>query len=197
MMDISFESLSRGERYHLLNGIVVPRPIAWITSKSEAGVVNLAPFSTFNIVSYEPPLVGVNMLLNAQGKLKDSTSNLLASKEFVVNIGSEEMVSTIHKSAYPYPPEVAEPEVLGLSLLQSVDVAPPRLADAPLSMECRLHHVVELSEDGSKFMVGRVLRLHARDGLINDGQIDSALLRPAFRLGGAAYGTLGNIVVPK
>lgn len=195
-MEISFESLSRVERYHLLNGIVVPRPIAWITSKSATGVVNLAPFSTFNIVSYEPPLVGVTMLLNAQGQLKDSTTNLLTSEEFVVNIGSEPMTSTIHKSAYPYPPEVAEPDVLGLSLLQSVDVAPPRLADVPLSLECTLHHVVELSTDGSKFMIGRVLRLHARDGIVNDGQIDSTVLRPAFRLGGPAYGTLGDIIVP-
>lgn len=193
MTHIEFDALNPEQTYKLLTGVVVPRPIAWITTMSDAGVVNLAPFSCYTIVSNKPPLLGVNMGRKA-GVRKDTARNALASGQFVVNIGDESMVAPIHLSAVEHPPEVSEPQLLGLALAPSTHVRVPRLADVPISLECRLHQVVPFGDTGAEFVVGEVLALHARDGLLRDGKIDSAALRPVCRLGGPTYGTLGRII---
>ena len=192
-MELCLADLEPPQRYKLLNAIVVPRPIAWITSRSPSGLVNLAPFSTFTIVSYEPPLLGINMGRRANGERKDSARNAIETGEYVVNIGTEDMIDMIQKSSAPHPPEVSEVDLLGLSLLPGVDVNVPRLADAPLSMECRLHQVVRFGSSDGEFVVGEVIRLHSREGLVNDCKIESESLRPAFRLAGLSYGSLGKI----
>lgn len=192
-MELYLADLEPPERYKLLNAIVVPRPIAWITSRSPDGVVNLAPFSAFTIVSYEPPLLGVNMGRRADGTRKDSARNAIETGEYVVNIGSDDMIDLIQKSSAPHPPEVSEVDLLKLDLSPGVDVNVPRLSIAPLSMECRLHQVARFGSSDGEFVVGEVIRLHSRDGLVNDCKIDSEALRPAFRLAGLAYGSIGNV----
>ena len=185
--------LSAEATYRLLSGIVVPRPVAWITSVSADGVVNLAPFSCFTFVSNQPPLLGVNVGRKA-GQRKDTGANILAMREFVVNIGDSSQLVAIHESSVEHPPEVSEAELLGLRTLPSQTVQVPRLVDAPVSMECKLERVVPFGHGGSEFFVGEVMAFHFRDGLLENGKIDTLKLDPVARLGGPNYARLGEIL---
>ena len=185
--------LSPEATYRLMSGIVVPRPIAWITTVSEDGVVNLAPFSCFTFVSNKPPLLGVNIGRKA-GQRKDTGANIHALGEFVVNIGSASQLDAIHESSVEHAPEVSEAELLGLATEPSERIRPPRLRDAPVSMECRLEQVVPFGRGGSEFMVGEVLVFHLRDGLYRNRKIETLELDPVCRIGGPNYATLGKII---
>jgi flavin reductase (DIM6/NTAB) family NADH-FMN oxidoreductase RutF len=192
-MEIFAAGLAVEQTYKLLSGIVVPRPIAWITTASPDGVINLAPFSCYTFVCSKPPLLGINIGKRA-GRQKDTSRNIHALGEFVVNIGDESMLEAIHQSGEEYPPDVSEAELLGLKLAPSRLVRPPRLADVPVSLECKLHSVQEFGDTRAEFIVGEVLVFHARDGLCVDGKIDTAALRPVCRLGGPNYARLGEIL---
>ena len=192
-MEILATTLGAEATYKLLTGIVVPRPIAWVTTISPRGIVNLAPFSAFTFVSTKPPMVGINIGRKA-GTRKDTGRNIHETGEFVVNIGDETMIEAIHGSAVEYPPDVSEVQVLGLDTAPSRKVRPPRLAAAPISLECRLHQAIEFGQTGAEFTVGEVLVFHVANGLYEGGKIDTAKLRPACRLGGPNYARLGEIV---
>lgn len=192
-MLIDAGALSPEATYRLMSGIVVPRPIAWITSLSQSGVINLAPFSCFTFVSNKPPLLGVNVGRKA-GRRKDTGANIHAMKEFVVNIGDASQMVAIHESSAEHAPDVSETELLGLHTLPCSTVRVPRLADAPVSMECRLERVIEFGETGAEFIVGEVTMFHLRDGLVQDGKVDTKALDPVCRIGGPNYATLGEIV---
>ncbi len=179
--------------YRLLSGIVVPRPIAWISTQSAEGLVNLAPFSCYTYVCSKPPMVGVNIGRRA-GQRKDTSRNILGRREFVVNIGDETMVEAIHRSADEYSRDVSETELLGLELAASEAIATPRLAAVPVSMECRLHSVQEFGETRAEFIVGEVLVFHVLDDVCTGGKVDSAKLRPLARLGGPNYAGLGEMM---
>jgi flavin reductase (DIM6/NTAB) family NADH-FMN oxidoreductase RutF len=192
-MQIAAETLDPEATYRLLVGVVVPRPIAWVCTLNAAGGVNLAPFSCFTFVSNKPPMVGINVGRKA-GVLKDTGCNIHARGEFVVNIADDSLIETVHASAVEYPPEVSEAELLGLETVPGERVATPRLAAAPVSLECRFHRAVAFGDTGSEFIVGEVLVFHLRDGLLENGKVDAARLRPACRLGGPNYARLGEIV---
>jgi flavin reductase (DIM6/NTAB) family NADH-FMN oxidoreductase RutF len=193
-MEISVPDLSKAEVYKLLNCMVVPRPIAWITSRSGQGVVNLAPFSTCTIVQYDPPLLGVNMMFRADGSRKDTARNTIDNGEFIVHIADDSMLDALHASGFSHPPEVSEVDLLGLATAPGVDVAVPRLRDAPLALECKLFRLISFGP-GSEFVVGEIVRIHARPGLVRDFGIDTQALRPLARLGGPVYGKLGEVIV--
>lgn len=178
--------------YRLLTGMVVPRPIAWVTTVSEKGVVNLAPFSCFTFVSSKPPMVGINVGLRGRDQ-KDTARNILGAKSFVVNIADETMVEKIHLSAVAHPSNISEATLLGLDTIPGDKVAVPRLAAAPISMECALRHDIEFGTTGSKFLVGEVLVFHLRDGLCENNKVDTRVLRPICRIGGPNYAGLGEI----
>ena len=192
-MDILAASLGPEATYKLITGIVVPRPIAWVTTLGAGDVVNLAPFSAFTFVSNKPPMVGINVGRRA-GELKDTARNIHATREFVVNIADDSMIEAIHLSAVEHPPEVSEAELLGLETVASQTLRVPLLAQVPISLECRLHRSIAFGDTGSEFMVGEILVFHIRDGLAANGKIDSAKLRPVCRLGGPNYARLGEIV---
>jgi flavin reductase (DIM6/NTAB) family NADH-FMN oxidoreductase RutF len=192
-MDFAASTLGPEAMYKLLTGIVVPRPIAWVTTLSPGGNVNLAPFSAFTFVSNKPPMVGINVGRKA-GVMKDTGNNIRATGEFVVNIPDETMIEPVHLSAVEYPPEVSEADLLGLPVAPGTHLRTPRLADAPISMECRFHRAIAFGDTGSEFMVGEVIAFHIRDGLLVNGKIDTAKLRPICRLGGPNYALLGEIV---
>ena len=192
-MDILADSLGPEATYKLLTGVVVPRPIAWVSTISTTGVVNLAPFSAFTFVSTKPPMVGINVGRKA-GQLKDTARNIHATREFVVNIADETMIDTVHLSAIEYAPEISETELLGLELAPSRHISVPRLLAAPISLECRLHRVIAFGDTGSEFTVGEISVFHIRDGLLENGRIDSEKLRPICRIGGPNYAKLGEIV---
>lgn len=195
-MDIEAASLGPQQVYKLITGIVVPRPIAWVTTLTAQGGVNLAPFSAFTFVSQKPPMVGINVGRKA-GRRKDTAVNIHAMQEFVVNIADEGMIEPVHLSAVEHEPEVSEVAVLGLLTEPSRVLRTPRLAAAPISLECRLHRVVEFGDTGSEFMVGEIVVFHIRDGLYANGKIDTAQLRPICRIGGPNYAKLGEIVSMK
>ncbi len=192
-MRILAADLNPQQTYKLITGIVVPRPIAWICTRSPEGVLNVAPFSAFTFVSNKPPMLGVNVGRKA-GVMKDTGRNIHATGEYVVHIGDESLVQPIHESAVEHPPEVSEVELLGLQTLPSERIAVPRLAAPPVAMECRLHRAIAFGDTGSEFIVGEVVVFHLRDGLAVDGKIDSVKLNPLCRLGGPTYATLGRVI---
>lgn len=192
-MHIAAPDLTPEQTYKLLSGIVVPRPIAWISSLGPGDRVNLAPFSCFTFLSNTPPMLGVNIGRKA-GQRKDTARNILAHRHYVVNIGDETLLDAIHASAEEHPPEISEADLLGLEVLPSDVIATPRLAAAPISMECRFHSVTPYGDTGAEFFVGKVLVFHIRDGLARDGKIDTEQLRPVCRIGGPNYASLGPIV---
>jgi flavin reductase (DIM6/NTAB) family NADH-FMN oxidoreductase RutF len=190
-MIVNAHELDAEQTYKLLTGVLVPRPIAWITTRSAAGVVNLAPFSAFTFVSTKPPLLGVNIGRKA-GVRKDTAVNILAQGEFVVHIAHAPLVEPLHASAVEHPPEVSEVDLLGLKTSPSTHLKVPRLQAAPVAMECRFHSATPFGDTGAEFFVGEVLCWHVRDGLLTQGKVDSFELDPLCRLGGPWYATLGE-----
>jgi len=192
-MTINANHLTPEATYRLLSGIVVPRPIAWITTLSESGVINLAPFSCFTFVSNKPPLLGINIGRKA-GRHKDTGANIHTLGEFVVNIGDVSQLVNIHDSSAEHAPDVSEVELLGLAVLPSETISVPRLACVPISMECKLERVISFGETGAEFFVGEVTVFHIREGLLENGKIDTRALNPVCRIGGPNYATLGEIL---
>jgi flavin reductase (DIM6/NTAB) family NADH-FMN oxidoreductase RutF len=192
-VDLATADLTFEAAYRLLVGCVVPRPIAWISTLSEHGQANLAPFSCFTFVSSRPPMVAAS-IGPREGALKDTPRNIMRDKEFVVNIADMPLIEPLHLSSFEYPADVSEIEKLGLATAPSVDVRPPRLVDAPINLECRLHKIVEFGDLHTQLVVGEVVRFHIRDALCKDGKIDSFALNPVARLGGPHYAALGRKV---
>lgn len=192
-MQIDPNSLDPEATYRLLSGLVVPRPIAWITTLSSAGVVNLAPFSCFTFVSNKPPMLGVNIGRKA-GRRKDTGAHIHARGEYVVHIGNSSHLHAIHESSAEHPEDVSEADLLGLATTGSETVVVPRLLDAPVAMECRLAQVIPFGSTGAEFFVGEVTRFHLRDGLMRNGKVETLELDPVCRIGGPNYATLGRIV---
>lgn len=189
-MQIDPQSLSEMAIYKLLVGIVVPRPIAWISTVDSRGIVNLAPFSAFTFVSNKPPLLQIG-IWRENGRRKDTARNIFEQRCFVINVVSETLLATAHATSAPYPPEDSEAERLGVELLPGELISAPRIADSPVQMECVFHSSIEYGSDGAEAIVGEVVRFHVDDELIEDGKIDQQRLAPVARLGGPTYATLG------
>jgi flavin reductase (DIM6/NTAB) family NADH-FMN oxidoreductase RutF len=179
--------------YKLLSGLVVPRPIAWISTRNTAGLVNLAPFSCYTFVCSKPPMIGVNIGLR-DGELKDTARTIRDMKEFVINIGDEPMLEKIHQSADEYEAGESETRLLGLTAVPGDLISTPRLRDVPASMECRLHSIHEFGETRAQFIVGEVVQFHFREGVCVDGKVDLAKLNPVGRIGGLQYARLGTLI---
>jgi flavin reductase (DIM6/NTAB) family NADH-FMN oxidoreductase RutF len=192
-MKILSENLNRASAYKLLTGVVVPRPIAWISTVSTGGASNLAPFSCFTFVSTDPPMIGFNCGLR-DGQRKDTARNILETREFVVNVVDEPLLDQMHQSAADYPPDISEMELLRVPCVASDLVSPLRIASSPVSMECHLDQVVSFGISGSEFFVGEIKIFHIRDGLLSNGKVDSEELRPVARLGGPVYGKIGEVL---
>lgn len=164
-MDVDFASLTEYQRYKLMAGLIVPRPIALITTLSPTGVVNAAPFSMFNMLGEEPPIVMVSINRLQDGQLKDTAANIERTKEFVVHLTDEAMAEQMHRCGDRLPADVSELDAVGLTTLASTAVKPPRIAQAPVAFECTLWET--LSTDSRQIFIGQVRWLHARDGLID------------------------------
>jgi flavin reductase (DIM6/NTAB) family NADH-FMN oxidoreductase RutF len=195
-MEIDSRNLDAESAYKLLIGAVVPRPIAWVTSVSPHGGINLAPFSCFTFVSNDPPMVAISVG-RLTGALKHTARNLAERGEFVVNIADETQVEAVHQSSTEYPDDVSEVKELGLALAPSRRIATPRLADAPVSLECRLAQTLEFGNLRSQLLVGEVLCFHVADRLYASGRIDVTRFWPIARLGGPNYARLGEILTLK
>ena len=186
-------ALDPATAYRLLSGVVVPRPIAWVTSCNADGLVNAAPFSAYAYVATSPPMLAISIELNAlTGALKDTAANMLVTGEFVVNVASESNLDALHCTAAGYASDVSEVEMLSLNLLASRHVKAPRIADTAIQMECRLDRSVSLGNGVNTLYIGEVLAFHLSPRIYDGKRIDAAALNPLSRLGGPFYGTTGQ-----
>jgi flavin reductase (DIM6/NTAB) family NADH-FMN oxidoreductase RutF len=186
------DGLTEREAYKLLTGIVVPRPIAWITTCSEDGGVNLAPFSAYVILSNNPMMIGVSVGRRG-ADVKDTARNMKRTGEFVVNAPHVSQAEQVHFSAEELPHGVSEVEVLGLATVPSKAVSVPRLADVAVAMECVFDQAIEFGLSRTELIVGEVKVVHARRGLVRDGKIDTAELEPLGRVAGPRYAGIGPV----
>ncbi len=164
-MDIDFSAITEHERYKLMASLIVPRPIALITTISEDGVVNAAPFSMFNMLGEEPPIVMVSINRLQGGQLKHTAANIVRTREFVVHLTDEAMAEQMHRCGERFPVDVSELAEVGLTTAPSRRVGPPCITQAPAAFECTLYELLETPS--RQIFIGQVHWLHARDGLID------------------------------
>jgi flavin reductase (DIM6/NTAB) family NADH-FMN oxidoreductase RutF len=181
------------EAYRLMISMIVPRPIAWVSSQGRDGTLNLAPFSFFNGIGGNPPTIMLS-ISQRQGRPKDTLRNIQETGEFVVNIVGAELARQMNLSAGEYDYEVDEFALAGLATAPSMDVRPPRVALAPAAMEMIASQIIPVEGTTYTLVLGRVLRYHLREGLLRpNGLIDARRLNPLARLGGDEYALLGDI----
>lgn len=192
MTDIDFARLSAYQRYKLMASLIVPRPIALVTTLGVNGVVNAAPFSMFNMVGEEPPLVMLSINRLKDGHLKDTAANILASGEFVVHIADEAMAPQMHACGTSLPPDQSELALTGLTPVPSSTVRPPRIAEAPVAFECVLHET--LQTDSRYVFFGQVQWLAARAGLVDTQawRVNLREFHPVGRFGASFYTRCGD-----
>jgi len=188
-MEFDFTTLPPKDRYRLLIGSVVPRPIALVTTRDERGVPNAAPFSFFNCFSHDPPIVALGMELRAEGGLKDTVRIIRATREFVVNLVDEAIAERMNICAVDFPEGINELSEAGLTAVPSSVVKPPRIKESPVNMECKLIEELRFGEGGKRSIVlGEVLRFHIHDDvLMPSGRIDLDAMKPVGRLAGSGY----------
>jgi flavin reductase (DIM6/NTAB) family NADH-FMN oxidoreductase RutF len=163
-MQIDPSTHSIADNYKLLTNLVVPRPIAWVSSVGATGVINLAPFSFFNAVGANPLFLIISVGLNEAGEPKDTAINILANGEFVVNMVTEELFDAMNLSAADFPADISEMEAAKLQMAPSVRVKAPRVAEAQCSLECRLFSSQKLGTN--TLIIGKVVMFHVADHLV-------------------------------
>lgn len=173
--------------YPLLNSIVVPRPIAWVSTRSAAGVGNLAPHSFFTVACVDPPLVSITSV-----GAKDTLRNVQETGEMVISLANRPLLERINGTSAPYDPDVDEAEAEGLEMAPSTNVSVPRVAASPASLECTLHSVQELGN--SWLILGRVVGIHVDDAVMRDGHPEFGLMEPLARLGRNEWGLPNEVV---
>lgn len=197
-MDIDFSELSANRIYHAMTQALVPRPVAWVLSENENGNFNLAPFSYFNAVSSDPPLIMLSIGKKPDGEIKDTRTNIIARKNFVVHIAHREMVEQVTQSSASFASGVSEVEELGMSLTDFSGSSLPRLTDCRLAMACELYRVEDIT-DSQALILAEVKSIYVDDSAIVTDQngrikIQAQSIDPISRLGGNEYGLLGDVV---
>jgi flavin reductase (DIM6/NTAB) family NADH-FMN oxidoreductase RutF len=177
---------------------VVPRPIGWISTISPKGIHNLAPYSQFQNLTFDPPYVMFAANQNTRGLRKDSVVNAEQTKEFVYNMATYDLREAVNRSAAEVPPEVDEFDLAGVTKVPSIRVKPCRVAESPIQFECSYHSTLRLPGNGLMgtvdVIIGRVVLIHIKDDLIGpDGRIDLLRIRPLARLGYYDYTTVESI----
>lgn len=191
MRSIDPAALERRERSLLINGLIAPRPIAWVSTIGPDGTRNLAPFSFFGAFSFDPPTVGIGPG-SRRGVNKDTLHNVKASGELVINMVSRDLAEVVNACSGEWGPEVDEWEVSGVTPEESDTVAPPRVAEAPAALECRVHQVLELGDatrPSNNLVVAWVTRIHVREDAIEGAVPDPAALDLVARMGGDEWCT--------
>jgi flavin reductase (DIM6/NTAB) family NADH-FMN oxidoreductase RutF len=186
-MQMDVKSTPVVDVYQMLVGLVTPRPIAWVTTLSKAGIVNLAPFSFFNAFGANPPVVVFSPTLKRDGSKKDTLLNIEANGEFVINASSEKHTELINLSSKMLPIDESELSLTGQSTIASTSIAPPRLADVPFALECRLLQIIPVGHGpiSANLVIGEVLMMHVDDAVLGENrQPDPRKLKAIARLGG-------------
>lgn len=190
--------------YHLLTSIVAPRPIAWISTIGTNGVANLAPFSFFNAVAGFPPTIMFSVSYRRkEPREKDTLRNVRVVGEFVCQIVDEALAEAMARTAMDWPADVNEIEKVGLTAVSSIDIQPPRVAEAPVAMECKVTQIIPIEGATNVMVLGQILRFHLREELYRPelGLVDTMAMKPITRLGGPVeYTKIGELFflpVPK
>jgi flavin reductase (DIM6/NTAB) family NADH-FMN oxidoreductase RutF len=191
-MEIAATTLDRAAAYKLMTGAIVPRPVAWVTTRSVHGIVNAAPYSSYTLISPDPPLVVFHS--SRRNGDKDSARNIRATGEFVINVANEDLLLQMHSCSAVLPPEVSEPAEFGIELAQSVTVAPPRIKASPICFECRMVQMFDVGNEPHTVIMGQIAHFYVADYVYRSGRIDQALLRPVARVGGPTYARLGELI---
>jgi flavin reductase (DIM6/NTAB) family NADH-FMN oxidoreductase RutF len=176
--------------YRALIGVVTPRPIAWVTTVDGEGRVNLAPFSFFNAFGANPPVVVFSPVLRRDRSKKDTLQNLSSVNEFVLNAAVEELAEKVNATAGELPPGQSEADHAGLTLQASTTVRPPRVAESPVHLECRVRQILPIGDGplAANLVIGEVLLIHIADSVLDDrGGVDPRKLRTIARLGADYY----------
>lgn len=186
-MHVAFSTLTAYQRYKLMASLIVPRPIALVTTLNADGVVNAAPFSMFNMLGEDPPILMISVNKLQDHHLKDTSANILAHGEFTVQIADEAIAEEMHRCGETLPPHQSEVELVGLTTAPGRLVKVPRIAEAPVAFECQLHETLETAS--RHIFIGQVVCLHARDDLIDTERWRVRLQNyfPVARFGASFY----------
>jgi flavin reductase (DIM6/NTAB) family NADH-FMN oxidoreductase RutF len=197
MLTLIPEQMEARAPYHLLTSIAAPRPIAWVSTVNLAGVPNLAPFSFYNAVAGFPPTImfSVSYRVQRQPRIKDTLRNVQEVGEFVSHVVDEPLANAMIVTSADWPPGENEFEIAELEAVPSIDVRPPRIAAAPVAMECRVTQIVPVEGSTNVMILGRVVRFHVREDLLRpNGLVDTMKMKPITRLGGAVeYAKIGEL----
>ncbi|ANK86562.1 MULTISPECIES: flavin reductase family protein [Rhizobium] len=190
-VSFDFKELSERERYKLMIGTIIPRPIALVTTVDEHGRINAAPFSFFNCLSADPPILAIGVENNADMSFKDTGHNIRMTEVFTVNIVSFAISEAMHVCGAKYPRGVDELKQAGLTAIPGAKVASPFIAEAPAAFECRRHVTLELGRS-RQIILGEIVYAHYRDGVVDPERlhVDPAAVDAIARLGGDTCTTI-------
>ena len=195
-MQFNPQDLEQTAIYKLLTGIVIPRPIGWISTISEDGINNLAPFSYFNAVGDDPPHVMFSTV-HSNNSNKDTLNNVLATKQFIVNMVTEDLAEQMNRTSQPIPANESEFELAGLTPIGSSLVLPPRVKECKITMECEMVHHYQLENSkagGATIVIGKIVLFHVDESVLLDNyKINLETYKPIARLAGSNYSKLGDI----
>ena len=195
MKTFNYKDLSKKQQYKYLTGSIIPRPIAWVSTISKNNIVNLAPFSYFNIIAKEVPLVSISILRD-NGLMKDTVLNILENKEAVIHIVTEELIDEMNMTSINLPYEESEVELTNLTLVNSDIVKVPKISEAKIQLESKLYEHIEIKdEEGiviTDLLILKVILFHFDDAVIDEekGYILVDKLKPVARLSGNNYATI-------
>jgi len=190
---IDARALDGAAAYKLISGAVTPRPIAWVSSLNDDGSVNLAPFSSFVFLTYDPPKIGISIGPGV-ARLKHTLRNIEARREFVVNSVSEPQLQAMAETSGHYPLGVSKAIAANIALAPAPHVAVPRVRESDIALECLLERVVPLEDrDAHRFVIGRVIAFVVKEAVLRGDRIDPHVYRPVGRIGGPLYAMPGEI----
>ncbi|PKR85156.1 flavin reductase family protein [Heyndrickxia camelliae] len=195
MLSINPSLNTERENYKLLIGTIIPRPIAFVTSVSDNGIINGAPFSYFSIVSSNPPMISLS-IQRSGGKQKDTARNIIHTKEFVVHIVDEQNVEKINQTAATLPSNQSEIELAELTLVDSIKIKVPGVNESKVRMECTLEYSIVLGENssiGCDLIIGKIVQFHIDEEIYEEGRINQAGLAAVSRLAGNNYAKIGEV----
>ncbi len=191
MLVLSPSELEKKQLYRIMTGVVAPRPIAFVTTKGKNGVVNAAPFSYFNMVTSKPPRVSIVVNHSPEG-IKDTGRNIIETKQFVVNIVTEDILESVNECSRRLPPEESEIERTSLNLVDSLEIKVPQIKESQVRFECVLDARVPF--ESADMFIGEVVKIHIDPMIYNGDKVNVLALSPILRLDGNNYGKIGNVI---
>ena len=192
-MIIDAKELNEEQAHSLLKSCVVPRPIAWVSTISRAGLANLAPYSCFTFVATKPPMICLSIGTRKDGSSKDTLTNILETQEFVAHIVSDDYAKAVTSTAAELPPDFNEWNLIPFHPIPADRVTPSRIAEAPISLECRYNQSIQLGESRHTLVIGEVLLFHIEDSFYKNGEVNVDNLHPLCRLSEDLFGKLGEV----